>query len=95
MNLLVAGYNTKTNTPALYWTDYLASSVMVPFAAHGYGAYYCMSIFDRYHREGLEEEEAVDIINKCIKELNERMPFDTKGFFLKVVDKNGIRSLEY
>lgn len=47
----MGGYD-KENGPELYFMDYLASSMKVPFAAHGYGGYLSLSIMDRYHKKG-------------------------------------------
>lgn len=33
--------------PSLYWIDYLGTIAEVPFAAHGYGSYFVLSLFDR------------------------------------------------
>lgn len=47
----MAGYD-KENGPELYFMDYLASSVKVPFAAHGFGGYLSLSVLDRYYKRG-------------------------------------------
>ena len=47
VNLLVGGYDTSSDTPHLYWIDYLGTMSSVPFAAHGYGAYFALSLLDR------------------------------------------------
>ena len=44
---LVGGYDTSTHNPHLYWIDYLGTMSEVPFAAHGYGAYFALSLLDR------------------------------------------------
>lgn len=49
----MAGYD-KEKGAELYFMDYLASSVKVPFAAHGYGGYLSLSIMDRYHKPGMK-----------------------------------------
>ena len=36
VNLLLGGMDPITQTPHLYWLDYLAALVPVPYAAHGY-----------------------------------------------------------
>ena len=48
VNLLLAGYDTATHLPHLYWVDYLGTMTEVPFAAHGYGSYFALSLLDRY-----------------------------------------------
>lgn len=47
VNLLVGGYDTASHEPHLYWIDYLGTSAEVPFAAHGYGSYFALSLLDR------------------------------------------------
>ena len=68
VNLLMAGYDEKTG-PSLYFMDYLASMNKLPFAVHGYGSFFSLSIFDRYYRPDLSVEEAYELINKCVQEV--------------------------
>ncbi|XP_013790676.1 proteasome subunit beta type-2-like [Limulus polyphemus] len=51
VNLLLAGYDKHTG-PELYFMDYLATMAKVPYAAHGYGSFFTLSILDRYYRPG-------------------------------------------
>ena len=48
VNVLLGGYDEATSTPHLYWIDYLGTMASVPYAAHGYGAYFALSTLDRY-----------------------------------------------
>lgn len=50
VNMLMAGYDDQTG-PELYFIDYLASCVRVPYAAHGYGGFFSLTILDRYHKQ--------------------------------------------
>ena len=36
VNLLLGGWDKVGGKPKLYWLDYLASCVELPYAAHGY-----------------------------------------------------------
>jgi len=94
VNLLLAGYDSKQNKPRLYWIDYLAAMVDVPYGAHGYASYYCLSIMDRYHKPTITLEEGLDIMRKCTKEMETRMPIDFKGFDITVVTSEGISKRE-
>jgi 20S proteasome alpha/beta subunit len=78
--MILAGYNIQTKRPTLNWIDNLGTRAAVPYGAHGYGAYYTMSIFDRYHRDDLSYEEGLDIIRKCIFELEKRLPIASGGY---------------
>jgi 20S proteasome alpha/beta subunit len=56
VNLLIGGYDNaghgEPGGPRLFYMDYLASMVDVPFAIHGYGSFFALSIMDRFYREG-------------------------------------------
>lgn len=77
--MLIGSYDLKSKKPALNWVDYLAASVEVPYAAHGYAAYYILSTLDRHHKPGLSEQEGLELLKKCVEELRLRMPMEFKG----------------
>ncbi|XP_039268383.1 proteasome subunit beta type-2-like [Styela clava] len=91
-NLLIGGVDPDMG-PALYFMDYLASSMEVPFAAHGYGSYFCLSILDRLYRPDLSKLEAVEILDKCMQELRKRFIIQIPAVRVRIVDKDGIHSL--
>ncbi|KAH8989630.1 nucleophile aminohydrolase [Lactarius hatsudake] len=70
VNLLVGGYDSAEKLPQLYWIDYLGTMASVPFAAHGYGSYFALSLLDRYHNpegsleEGLRRNYVVKVVDK-------------------------------
>lgn len=94
VNVLIGGYNTKTDKPELYQIDYLGTKVDLPYAAHGYAGFYTFSLLDRHYRPDMNEEEGLALLKKCIEELNKRMPVDFKGVIVKVVGKDGVRKLD-
>lgn len=47
----MAGYDDEVGAE-LYFMDYLATMTKMPCAAHGYGAYFCISVMDRYYSPG-------------------------------------------
>lgn len=47
VNALLGGYDTSSYEPHLYWIDYLGTLSEVPFASHGYGSYFALSLLDR------------------------------------------------
>jgi len=91
-NLLLAGYDESTG-PALYFMDYLAAQVKINFAAQGYAGYFVLSVMDRAWRPGMSESEALDVVRQCIHELRTRFMVSQPVFYVKVVDKNGTRSV--
>ncbi len=51
VNLLLGGFDAEAG-PQLYFMDYLASQVQLPYAVHGYGSFFSLSVMDRYYKEG-------------------------------------------
>ncbi len=52
VNLIIVGYDKKEDCCEMYFMDYLAAMVKVPYAAHGYGGFFATSIMDRHYKEG-------------------------------------------
>jgi len=81
--------------PRLYWLDYLASCAPVPYAAHGYAQYYCLSILDKHHHPDIDFETGMKLLRMCSDELKRRLPIDFKGLTVKVCDGKGVREVEF
>ncbi|CAF9916446.1 MAG: putative proteasome subunit beta type-4 [Gomphillus americanus] len=79
VNLLLGGVDPISQKPHLYWLDYLASLAPVPYAAHGYAQYYCLSILDKHHHPDIDLEKGMQLLQMCADELKRRMPIDFKG----------------
>ncbi|KAI1790065.1 N-terminal nucleophile aminohydrolase [Ganoderma leucocontextum] len=94
VNLLVGGYDTSTHNPHLYWIDYLGTMSEVPFAAHGYGAYFALSLLDRYHDPEASVEEGLAILKRCVDEVAKRLVVTPEKYKVKIVDKDGVREVE-
>ncbi|CAM9163286.1 unnamed protein product [Ascophyllum nodosum] len=92
--LLMGGVDKREGgkgSAALYWLDYLGTMQQVPYGAHGYGANFTLSVMDRDYIKGLSLDEALSIIDKCIKELHTRFLISQKNFVIKVVTADGIK----
>ena len=48
---------------------------------------------DRFAKPDLSLEEALDLIRKCIAEINTRFVMNLPKFVVKVADKDGIREV--
>ncbi|CAA9962383.1 hypothetical protein PTNB73_03286 [Pyrenophora teres f. teres] len=95
VNLLLGGYDTIADKPTLYWIDYLASQASLPYAAHGYAQYYCLSLLDKHHHPDINYEQGIKILRMCTEELKRRLPIDFKGVLVKVITKDGIKDVDY
>ena len=91
LNMLIAGC---TNGPELYWLDMYASVNKIPFAAHGYAAFFCMSLMDRHYRADMSLEDAKELMLMCFRELKMRFIVNFPSYIVKVVDKSGIRIID-
>ncbi|KAF2090628.1 proteasome-domain-containing protein [Saccharata proteae CBS 121410] len=95
VNLLLGGMDPITDKPSLYWCDYLAALAPLPYAAHGYAQYYCLSILDKHHHPDISLEQGMKILRMCTDELKRRLPIDFKGVTVKIITKDGIREEDY
>lgn len=89
VNMIIGGYDTEKKESKLYFMDYLASLVEVPYAAHGYSSFFILSIFDRLYREDMDQKAAVQLLMRCIAELQLRFLINFPGFTYYIIDENG------
>lgn len=75
--------------------DYLGTRCDLPYAAHGYAAFYTMSLLDHHYREDITLDDGLKLLKLCEEELKKRMPIDFKGLNVKIVDKEGIRPIDF
>lgn len=96
VNVILGGYDEKTPTGgSLYVMDYLGSCAKAKYGAQGYASNFCLSIMDRDWDEGLNEGQAVGIVEHCIRELQMRFLINQSNFIIKVIDKDGVRTLKF
>ncbi|KAH8908701.1 N-terminal nucleophile aminohydrolase, partial [Coniochaeta sp. PMI_546] len=95
VNLLLGGVDPITHKPSLYWLDYLAALAPLPYAAHGYAQYYCLSILDKHHHPDITLGQGIKLMTMCTDELKRRLPIDFKGMVVKAVTKDGIVDIEF
>lgn len=92
VNILLGGYDKETG-PELFFIDYLASCVDVPYASHGYGGFFSFAIMDRYHRADMTVDEAYELMVKCVKEVQKRLIINLSNFKVQVIDREGIKDM--
>ena len=90
--MLFAGYD-EGEGPSLYFMDYLSSCVKLPFAIHGYGSYFGLSICDKYYKPDMTEAEALNLLNKIVAELQKRFLINLTSFHVRVINQKGIKDL--
>jgi 20S proteasome subunit beta 4 len=92
--MIFAGFDEGVG-PSVYLMDYLSSCVKVPFAIHGYGSYFGLSICDKYYKPNMNETEALSLLNKIIAEIQKRFLVNLPTFQVRVVSAKGIRDLPH
>lgn len=92
-NLLLAGFDEDAG-PSLYWMDYLATMHKMNIAGSGYGSYFVLSMFDRLWRADLSQEEALELMEKGVAEVKSRLVVAPPTYIVKVIDKDGIRTVK-
>ncbi|KAK1227491.1 Proteasome subunit beta type-4 [Marasmius sp. AFHP31] len=93
VNLLLGGYDVAAEEPHLYWIDYLGTSTEVPFAAHGYGSYFALSLLDRYHDPDASLEEGIATLKRCIDEVAKRLVVSPGKYKVKSQFRKALRRL--
>lgn len=91
-NMVIAGFDSDTNEPCVYWLDYLAMLHKVNAAGHGYGSMFIKSILDNNWHENMQEDEALQLVRTCIREIQTRFVAAPSCYVVKVVDANGVRT---
>ncbi|XP_055932623.1 proteasome subunit beta type-2-like [Argiope bruennichi] len=94
VNILMAGFDKDSAESELHYIDYLGTMDKLPYAAHGYGSFFALSIMDRHYRPDMSQEEGVELVRKCIKELSHRFLVNLPSFSVKVIDVNGIHVMD-
>lgn len=89
-NILLGGHDSVDGT-SLYTMDMYAYLSKVNFGAHGYAANFILSVFDRDWKKGMNLEEGLEVVRKCIHELKTRFLISQPVFVIKVVDHNGVK----
>lgn len=100
VNVLVGGVEvdhldaSTAPVPKLFWIDYLAAMVEVPFAVHGYASYFCTSLLDRHWREGMSEQEVLDLLRLCLSELKTRFIVNFPELAVRVIRSTGVTEVK-
>lgn len=71
-----------------------AAVLNFPFFLPTAGSYFTLSMFDRMWHPDLTEPEALDMMEKGIEEVKKRLVVAPAHYIIKVVDKDGIRTVK-
>lgn len=91
-NMLIAGHDPEEG-PQLFFIDYLASLIEIPYITHGYPGIITLSIMGEYHRKDMTVDEAYALLEKCVLEVQKRLIINAPNFKVTMVSKDGIKNL--
>jgi len=96
VNLLLAGWDPTAGEgePSVYWIDYLGTMAKVPYSATGYGAYLALSTMDRYHDPEGGLEHGLELLRRCIGEVQKRLIVNLGKFKVRVITAEGVREID-
>eukprot|EP01133_Synstelium_polycarpum_P007470 gene7470-8741_t len=94
VNLILAGYDKETG-PSVYYMDYLGSLQKLNFGCHGYAAYFLLGLLDRHHTVNLTQEQGIELMHLCVRELATRFLVGGGKYTLKHISKDGIKVLDF
>ncbi|CDZ97582.1 20s proteasome subunit [Phaffia rhodozyma] len=94
VNLLLGGFDVPSGKPHLHWIDYLGTLATVPYAAHGYGAYFALATLDAHWEEEMERERGVEVLKMCLNEVKKRLVVDLGEVRVRLVDKDGVHDIK-
>lgn len=89
VNLLLGGYDPLHSKSHLYFMDYLGTMAEVPYAAHGYGSFFILGILDRFHRPDMTREKGVELLEKCVEEIQQRFLVNLASFSYYIISEDG------
>jgi len=91
VNILLGGVDEAK--PSLYYMDYLASMQEVNFGVHGHASNFCLSVLDKYWLPNMSQEEGIECLRKCIKELNTRFMINLSEWKVKIITAEGLKEV--
>jgi hypothetical protein len=71
-----------------------SSPQLAHFARHLAGANFTLSLFDKLWHPDVTQEEALEMMEKGIEEVKKRLVVAPAHYIIKVVDKDGIRTVK-
>ena len=88
VDVLMGGVDAKTKESSLYWIDYLGTLQKVNYGCQGYCTQFCLSIMDEQYNVNVKmtKEDAIRIIQMCIKEIQKRFLPQQKHFIIKCME---------
>ncbi|ABW98254.1 prsB4 (nucleomorph) [Hemiselmis andersenii] len=92
INLTLIGFD-KIYGSSLYFIDYLGSLQRMDFCVQGHSSLILSSFLDRYYKQKMNLQEAIEIIKRCANIIKKRFLIPQTKLLLNIVDEKGCRCL--
>ena len=79
--LFIGGGGRADGRAELHFMDYLATRHRVNSGGHGYGGMFCLSLFDKHWVPNMSRAQAMDLVDKCVAEVAERLVAPTANIW--------------
>lgn len=85
------GLPSASGQPQLHWIDRAGSCCELPYACQGPASAMVLAFLDEGWHEGMELDEALDLLKRCIAQLAGRYAMSPQGWRVNLVDGKGSR----
>ena len=92
VNGLFAGCDDQSG-PELYFLDYLATMHKVNSSGHGYGGMFSLSLFDKHWVPNMSRAQSLELVKKCVAEIQERLVVAPEKFLIKIISEKGVEQM--
>ena len=93
VGLLVGGVDEEG--PHVYSVDAAGGAIPDKYVSMGSGSPFALAVFESDFKEGMSEEEAVEVAKKALTVAMERDVYSGNGIDLAVITKEGFKVLEF
>jgi 20S proteasome alpha/beta subunit len=73
--------------------DHLASLHALPYAVHGYGAYFTWGLLDARYKPDMTIDQCLHMLAEILGELSDRFIIHIPKLALKLINENGISDI--
>lgn len=83
--MMIGGVDDK---PELYMIDFMGSFVPEEYGAMGVGSHFTYAMMDKYWHTDMEKEEAIELMNKLIAEVQKRVAVASLHYSIQICYKD-------
>lgn len=88
----IIGGRSDDNSFKLYSIDRYGALHEDNFVVTGYGLYFLFGIYDMMYKKEMNENEALSLLQNCLKVLKERLILETDNWKIDILGPEGIKS---